>query len=437
MEDKYSTDTENIIFHKVIIRIIPFILLLYVVNFIDRVNLGFAALSMNQDLGITPMVFGFVSGIFFLGYILFEYPSNRMMERWGAKIWLPRILISWGIIVILLSFVSSAIQIGALRFLLGVAEAGFYPGIILYLSFWLRNQDMARAISYLFSAQIIAMILGAPLSTFILDHITWFGLSSWRWLFILEGLPAVILGIIAYFVIANSPQDVPWLSSDEKRWLSGTIKTEKESKGVVERKSIQYFFTKVWFHRIWIAYFLEVCAGYSIIFWLPQIIHSLGFSDSHIQVGLLSAVPYCAALIGMIFWSRHSDKTGERRYHLIIAWGCAALGFVLDALFSDPYLSLLSLIVLTTGIYAGVPIFWAMVTEKMRHIDASGGIALVNSLGTIGGFVGPFLMGIFVHSSGEVDAVPALLMYAGFMINSLILLYTGNNLSLSENQSHQ
>ncbi|HWQ68222.1 MAG TPA: MFS transporter [Methanospirillum sp.] len=416
----------DIIIRKVILRIVPFILILYMINFIDRVNMGFAGLTMNQELGINAAAFGLVSGIFFLGYILFEYPSTRMLQRWGPRLWLPRILISWGIIVMLLSLVSSAFEIGCLRFFLGVAEAGFYPGILLYLSCWLRKQDMARVISYLFSAQIVAMILGAPISTLILDHASWLGISSWRWLFILEGIPAVILGIVALRVIQNNPAEASWLSSSEQAWLTNTIQIECVNHQETPRKSIRYFFSQMWFHRIWIAYFLEVCAGYSIIFWLPQIIHSLGFSGTNFEVGLISAIPYVVALGCMLVWARHSDKTSERRYHLMIAWGCAGIGFLGDAISPDPLLSLFFLIVLTAGIYAGVPIFWTIVSERMSALDASGGLALVNSLGTIGGFIGPSVMGFFVHSSGQVDAVPALFMFGGFMFLSVFLI-TYNN----------
>lgn len=281
---------------------------------------------------------------------------------------------------------------------------------------------MARVISYLFSAQIVAMILGAPISTMILDHASWFGISSWRWLFILEGLPAVVLGIIAFWMIQNSPAEVTWLSSSEKTWLIDNVQVERTNNPGSSRRSLTFFFSKMWFHRMWIAYFLEVCAGYSIIFWLPQIIHSLGFSGTNLEVGLVSAIPYVVALLCMLIWARHSDQTAERRYHLMIAWGCAAIGFFGDAIAPDALISLFFLILLTSGIYSGVPVFWAIVTERMNTLNASGGIALVNSLGTIGGFIGPSMMGLFVHTSGQVDAVPALLMFGCFMILSVLLI---------------
>lgn len=410
------------IIRKITLRIIPFILILYMVNFIDRVNLGFAALTMNQDLGITPVVFGLVSGVFFVGYILFEYPSNRVMERVGAKIWIPRILITWGLVVVLLSLARSAFDVGLLRLLLGIAEAGFYPGIVLYLSYWFPSRDLARCLSYLYAAQIVAVIIGAPLSTMILDNISWFGLASWRWLFILEGLPAIILGFVAYRYLINHPEEAPWLHPQEKTWLTGVIRAEHESEGVPTKKSLSFFYTKVWFHRLWLAFFLEMCAGYAIVFWLPQIIHSFHITASHTMTGLLSTIPYIGALCAMILWARHSDKTGERKYHLIIPWICAAIGLFCDAWMKDPVFSLFFLTIATMGIYAGIPVFWAYVTDRMKRIDASGGIALVNATATLGGFVGPTLMGLFVSASGDVDAVTALVTFSGFMVLSALLM---------------
>ncbi|WP_319579034.1 MFS transporter [uncultured Methanospirillum sp.] len=422
MGDHSEVQYDDKVIRKITLHILPFILILYIINYIDRVNLGFAALTMNQDLGITPVIFGLASGVFFIGYIICEYPSNRMMERVGAKIWIPRILISWGIVVVLLSLARSAYDVGALRLLLGAAEAGFYPGIVLYLSFWFPSRELGRSLSYLYAAQIVALIIGAPLSTLILDHVTWLGLASWRWVFILEGVPAIILGIIAYRYIINRPEDAPWLSTEEKTSLVSTLRAERESKGVPARRTLSFFFGQIWFHRIWVAYFFEMCAGYAIIFWLPQIIRSFHFNSSNTETGLISSIPYVFALIGMFLWAKHSDRTGERKYHLYIPWICASIGLFVDAFVKDPISSLVFLTVAMTGLYAAIPVFWAIVTDRMKQIDASGGIALVNALATIGGFIGPSLMGFFVSSSGEIDAVPALFTFSGFLLLSVVLM---------------
>jgi ACS family tartrate transporter-like MFS transporter len=410
------------VIRKVIHRIFPLILILYIVNYIDRVNLGFASLTMNADLGITPIVFGLVSGIFFIGYLIFEYPSNRLMERYGARIWISRIILSWGIVVIILAFARSAFDVGVLRFLLGIAEAGFYPGIVFYFSLWLRSRDLARCMSYLYAAQIVAIIIGAPISTFIIDHISWMDIASWRWLFILEGIPAIILCVISYLYLTNRPEEAHWLQPEEREWLAKTVKDEREAHGSPDRKTLAYFFSKLWFDRLWIAFFFEMACGYTIVFWLPQIIHSFDLSSSHTMIGFLTAIPYTGALVCMLLWARHSDKTGERKYHMIIPWTAAAAGFLLCAFSTDPTLSLAALTLAAIGMYSGIPVFWAIVTDRMRRVDGSGGIALVNALGTIGGFVGPFLLGFFVAGNGQLNAVPAMTTFCGFMIAAVLLL---------------
>lgn len=417
-----SSQESDRIIRKVFIHNLPLIFILYIVNYIDRVNLGFAALTMNSDLGITPVAFGIVSGVFFIGYIVFEYPSNRLMERLGARIWLPRILISWGLIVVLFSCVTSAFDFGILRFLLGLAEAGFYPGIVLYLSYWLRHQDMARALSYVLAAPMIALIIGAPVSTLILDHVNWFGIASWRWLFIIEGLPAIILGIVTFFYLNNSPSDAGWLSSDEKEWLDETIRKEKESDGKPEQKPLMFFFRQLGFHRLWIMYFLAMCSLYAIVFWLPQYVQSFQVTSSNLQIGLISAVPYVVAFFCMLIWAHHSDATKERKYHLIIPFACSALGFLGEVISSNPIHTLAFLSIAIAGLYSAFPVLWALVAERMSRVDASGGVALVSSLGCIGGFIGPFLMGVFVESSGAVDVVPAFITLAGFMVIAILLV---------------
>lgn len=411
----------NRVMKTVIWHLFPLILVLYIVNYIDRVNLGFAALTMNADLGITPVIFGLVSGIFFIGYVIFEYPSNRLMERYGARIWISRIIVSWGIVVVLLAFARSAFDVAVLRLLLGIAEAGFYPGIVFYLSLWLRGRDLARCMSYLYAAQIIAIIIGAPLSALILDHAAWLGLPGWRWLFILEGIPAIVLCIVTFRYLTNRPEEAAWLGDRERAWLIGTIKAERESCGTPVRRTPGYFLSRIWFNRLWMAFFCEMACGYAIVFWLPQIIHSLSGDSGHTVTGLLIAVPYIFALAGMLLWARHSDRTGERKYHLLLPWSVAAAGFLLSAIATGPVIALAALTMSAAGMYAGVPVFWAIVTDRVRKIDGSGGIALVNALGTLGGFVGPFLMGLFIAESDTAAPGSAMLVFCGLMLVAVIL----------------
>jgi ACS family tartrate transporter-like MFS transporter len=344
------------------------------------------------------------------------------MERVGVKIWIPRILLSWGIVVVLLSLARSAFDVGALRFLLGLAEAGFYPCIVFYLSLWLRSKDLAKCMSYLYAAQIIAVIIGAPLSTLILDNVSWMGLESWRWLFILEGIPALILGVIAYFYLTNRPEDATWLRADEREWLVKTVTAEHHAEGSPCRRTLRYFFRQLSFNRLWIAFFFEMCAGYAIVFWLPQIVHSFNFDAGHTATGFITAIPYAGALVAMLLWARHSDATGERRVHLVLPWTISVVGLAGVAFVTDPILSLGFLTLALMGLYAGVPVFWAIVTERMRRIDGSGGIALVNALGTLGGFVGPFMMGFFVAANSGTQTGPALAVFAVFMLVSVLLM---------------
>ena len=422
MDNSPDPEYGDRVMRTVIRHLFPLILVLYIVNYIDRVNLGFAALSMNADLGITPVIFGLVSGIFFIGYVIFEYPSNRMMERYGARIWISRIILSWGIVVVVLAFARSAFDVAVLRLLLGIAEAGFYPGIVFYLSLWLRGRDLARCMSYLFAAQLIAIIIGAPLSTLILDYAHWLGIANWRWLFILEGIPAILLCIVSYRYLTNRPEEADWLGAGEREWLIRTVRDERESHGTPVRRTPGYFLSLPWFNRLWIAFFFQMACGYAVIFWLPQILHSFTDGSGHIVTGLLTAVPYICALACMLLWARHSDRTGERKFHLVLPWSVAAAGFFLSAFATGPAIALVSLTLSAAGMYAGIPIFWAIVTEWIRKIDGSGGIALVNALGTLGGFVGPILMGVFITGSDTAAPGPAMAVFGGFMLVSVLLV---------------
>ncbi|HVP97605.1 MFS transporter [Methanoregula sp.] len=410
------------VMHKVVLRLVPFIIILYMVNYIDRVNLGFAALTMNPDLGITPVMFGLVSGVFFIGYVIFEYPSNRMLERLGARVWISRILLSWGVVVVLLSLAASAFDVGVLRLLLGIAEAGFYPGIVFYLSLWLRNRELARCMSYLYAAQIIAIIIGAPLSTIILDNVSWLGIAGWRWLFVLEGIPAILLCFVTWKYLTDRPEQAAWLEPTERAWLVATIRAEREVDGVPVRRTPRDFFSRLWFNRLWIAFFFEMACGYAIVFFLPQIVYAFRFDTGHTATGIITALPYAGALACMLLWARHSDITGERMYHLLVPWTCAGIGFFLTAVTTGPVLSLLALSLATIGMYSGIPVFWAVVTERMRSLDGSGGIALVNALGTTGGFVGPFVMGFVIAAQGGAAEGPVLTLFGVFMILAVLLL---------------
>ncbi|MDO9323482.1 MAG: MFS transporter, partial [Methanoregula sp.] len=237
-----------------------------------------------------------------------------------------------------------------------------------------------------------------------------------------EGIPAVILGIVAYFYLTDRPEEAGWLRKDEREWLVTTVKAEREAHGVPTQRTLSYFFRQLWFNRLWIAFFFEMSAGYAIVFWLPQIIRSFSLNSSHMEIGLITAVPYIGALIVMLLWARHSDITGERKMHLLIPWTVAAVGLIGNAFTTNPVIALGFLTLGLMGLYSGVPVFWAVVTERMRRIDGSGGIALVNALGTLGGFVGPFMMGLFIAGNGGMETGPALFFFGGFMLIAVLLM---------------
>jgi D-galactonate transporter len=380
---------ERALYRKVSWRLLPFLFLLFVVAYLDRVNISFAKLQMNNDLGFSDTVYGLGAGIFFLGYFFFEVPSNLILHRVGAKIWLARIIILWGFISIATLWVNSVVSFYSLRFLLGIGEAGFFPGVIYYLTLWYPNTRRTQTISLFLLAIPVTGILGSVLSGWIMAVFNnWHGLHGWQWLFILEGIPAVLLGFLSFVVLSDSPAKAHWLNDSEKAMLQANLvnDTSSENKEHVSLKEILAF------KRLWhlaIIYFLLVTGLYGISFWLPQIIRDFG-SRSLISIGLLSAIPYAVAIVGMVLISIHSDKTQERRWHLIACAACTCLGFILTVYFKD---SLAALSLSTMSVLSSVAIFWSFPTALLSGRLAAGGIALINSIGGLGGYAGPALLG--------------------------------------------
>jgi D-galactonate transporter len=384
---------ERALYRKVSWRLLPFLFLLFVVAYLDRVNISFAKLQMNNDLGFSDTVYGLGAGIFFLGYFFFEVPSNLILHRVGAKIWLARIIILWGFISIATLWVNSVVSFYSLRFLLGIGEAGFFPGVIYYLTLWYPNTRRTQTISLFLLAIPVTGILGSVLSGWIMAVFNnWHGLHGWQWLFILEGIPAVLLGFLSFAVLSDSPAKAHWLSDSEKAMLQANlaVDTTSETQQHVNLKEILAF------KRLWhlaIIYFLLVTGLYGISFWLPQIIRDFG-SRSLISIGLLSAIPYAVAIVGMVLISIHSDKTQERRWHLIACAACTCLGFILTVCFEDSLgLSLAALSLSTMSVLSSVAIFWSFPTALLSGRLAAGGIALINSIGGLGGYAGPALLG--------------------------------------------
>lgn len=400
--------------HKVRIRILPFIFVLFVVCFLDRINIAIAALTMNKELAITNQQFGLLLGVFFFGYFIFEIPSNLLLHKMGARVWIARILISWGIVAMLTGFVHSAHQLYLIRFLLGVAEAGFFPGIVLYLTYWFRQREQAQAMSLFMAALPVTSILGAPLSGLILDHVHWLGISSWRWLLVLEGFPAVACGVLTYFLLPNRPAEAEFLTRDESDWITTELAREEEHKqGRCQISAIQALANgRVW-HLAGID-FSALIGMYSLAFWMPLTVKSLSNRYSNSSVGFLVMIPNLMALLAMILVSRSSDRKLERRYHAAIPLTIGGIALMLLGTAASPLFSITLLSFAAMGIYSFLGPFWTMPSEFLTGYSAASGIALVTSIANLGGFIGPYAIGAISDRTGS--------LYGGLAVAGISLL---------------
>lgn len=389
---------------KISRRIIPFIFVLYIISFLDRVNIGYAALDMNKALGLTSSALGLISGIFFFGYFLFEVPSNILMHRIGARIWIARILISWGAVVIITAWAQNATHMYILRFLLGVAEAGFFPGIILYITYWFRAKEQARAFALFMTALAASNIIGAPVSTWVMDHVHWAGMPGWRWMFVIEGVPAIIFGVITYFYLTDRPEQAKWLTDEEKNWLKGELAKEEQAKKKQKHDSIKeiIFNPSVW--RFSLIYFTLVTGLYGVGFWMPSIIKAFSKFLTNTQVGLITMIPYILGGLAMIWWARKSDRTGERRMHTALPPIIGAIGLIGCGMTSNPVVSLIMMSLATVGIYSFFGPFWSLPALFLSETAAAVGIAFINSVGNLGGFLGPYALGYLKDATGKVQA---------------------------------
>jgi len=386
---------------KLRIRLLPLLFALYVVAFIDRINLGFAALTMNRELAITSQQFGLAAGIFFWGYFLFEIPSNLMLHKIGARVWIVRILITWGSVATLTGFVQSASQLYIARFALGLAEAGYFPGIVLYLGYWFRQREKAHAIALILMGIPLASVLGGPISGLILDHVHWFGLSSWRWLFILEGSPAVACAFLTFLLLPNRPTEARFLTSEEKTWIADQLDQEERQKRGARTISVARTLVhpRVW-HLACIG-FGHGFATYIFSFWLPQIMKSILGGQSNTVVGFVVMIPNSLGLIAMILVSRHSDRTLERRYHITTATALSGIAMLLLGVPRSPLLSVVLFSAVAIGAYSSLPVFFSLPGEFLTGFSAAAGIALVTSVANFGGFVGPYTVGLIRQRTGN------------------------------------
>jgi D-galactonate transporter len=403
---------EEATYRKVAWRLTPLLMLCYVVAYLDRVNVGFAKLGMSTDLGLSDAVYGFGAGIFFIGYFIFEVPSNIILHRVGARVWIARIMVTWGIVSMLTMFVTTPTMFYVMRFLLGLAEAGFFPGIILYLTYWYPAQRRGRMTTWFMTAIAISGVVGGPISGYILKAFNGAnGWHGWQWLFLLEGIPSVVVGILVFIVLDDRISKAKWLTQDERDLLERNIAAEDATK---EDHSIGKAMFSPRVLLMSLIYFSFVMGLYGVSFWLPTIIKSTGVTDAF-MIGLLSAIPFAAAVIAMVLIARSADRTRERRWHVALPGFAGALGLVLSVIWAhDTTLAMAGLTLATMGILTTLPLFWSLPTAFLAGTGAAAGIAMINSIGNLAGFLSPYAVGWLKGATSSTDS--GMYMLAAFMI---------------------
>jgi ACS family tartrate transporter-like MFS transporter len=413
-----TTDIGRATMARVSWRLLPFLLLLYIISWLDRVNVGFAKLQLNADLGFSETIYGIGAGIFFVGYGLCEVPSNLLLVRYGARVWIARIMITWGLISAAMMFVQGANSFYVLRFLLGVAEAGFLPGIIYYLSQWFPREQRAKAVSLFMIGIPLSIVFGGPLSGWLLGFEGHLGLHGWQWMFLAEGLPAVILGFVVLGFLTDKPGEARWLTAEQRTWLSERMEAEHVAATTRHGLGLGAALTHP---TVWLLALIMFCCqtgSYGLTLWVPTIVK--GLSDySNLKVGFFSAIPYIAAAIGMVLIGRSSDRTGERFLHIAIPSVIGAAGFVATGLISAPVAALIALSVAAVGDYATRGPFWALPGKFLTGSAAAGAIALINSMASFGGFIGPSMVGIMKDATGSFAS--PLYLLAGILFAGAVL----------------
>jgi MFS family permease len=402
---------------KVDRRLLPFLFLCYILAYLDRVNVGFAKLQMLQDLSLSDAAFGAGAGIFFVGYFLFEVPSNLLLKKFGARTWIARIMVSWGILSSAMMWVKSEWAFYGVRFLLGVAEAGFFPGIIFYLTLWYPSRLRSTRTAWFVSAIAVAGVLGSPVSGLIMDGLSGvLGLAGWQWLFLMEGLPSILVGIWVWFYLDSNIAQAKWLRAEEKAMLARNLDAEDRHK---HQHKVLDAFRSGRVYALCAIYFTLMIGLYGISFWLPSIVKAMGVKG-YLEVGLITAIPYAVAVVGMVFLSRSSDRTGERRLHYVFNVTAGSLGLALSAVFrSHPVLAIIFLAIGTLGVIGSMPIFWPVPSTFLGGTAAAAGIGIVNSVGNLGGYVGPNIP-VWMKGYSEDPSVSLYVVAGALLISALV-----------------
>ena len=389
------------VIRKITLRILPFVMLLYFVSFLDRVNVGFAAFTMNKALGLTPAMFGFGGGVFFLGYVLLEVPSNLILHRVGARIWIARVMVTWGIVSAASAFATGPKSFYLLRFLLGVAEAGFFPGIIFYLSQWFPVRQRAAAVAAFMAAAPLSTAIGSPVSGALMELPAMAGLSNWQWLYIIEALPAIVLGFAVLKLLTDRPADAAWLLPEERAWLTDRLASEhrENSQEASHANGVLRALHEPRVLALSLIYFGTSAGLYAIGLWAPLMIRQFGFTS--LQVGLITGVPGFIAVAAMVVWARHSDRKAERTWHVVLPCVAGFLGFMWAGFARTGLEVILALIIVNIGVNAAKPPLWAIPSQFLTGAGAAAGIALINSIGNLGGFAGPVIIGWFKNRTSS------------------------------------
>ena len=417
--DSSQQAIEEALYRKVAWRLIPLLLACYVVAYLDRVNVGFAKLQMIDQLGFSDTIYGLGAGMFFIGYFLFEVPSNIILHKMGARVWIGRIMISWGLISAAMMFVTTPTMFYVMRFLLGVAEAGFFPGIILYLTYWYPADRRARITAMFMTGIAIAGVIGGPVSGIIMKYTNGiYGWQGWQWMFLLEGLPSVALGLVVIMLLDDRISEAQWLTEEERALLAHNIAKDEA------HKEDESFLRIISSGKVWLCaaiYFSYVMGVYGVSFFLPTIIKSMGHTDV-VEIGLISSIPYSVSVVVMLLVARSADRTGERRWHVAIPGMLGAVGLALSVILAkDGTLAIAALTLGLSGIMTTLPLFWSLPTAFLAGTGAAAGIALINSLGNLAGFVSPYAVGWLKDATGSTDA-GVYLLAAAMVVGVLLTL---------------